>query len=64
MARITGLDPKYEVKRTFLDRGRQKAWVRYKLTERGLHEYRVIGEDEAAGLNRDRRDVRSQAPVS
>lgn len=26
------------------------AWVRYKLTERGLYEYRDIGEDEAAGF--------------
>lgn len=50
VALITGKDPKYELKRTFMDRTRDKAWVTHKLQGNGLYEYRDIGDEAAAGF--------------
>jgi hypothetical protein len=50
VALISGKDAKYEFKRTFMERTRDKAWVTHKLRGNGLYEYRGIGDEEAAGF--------------
>ena len=50
VALVSGTHPKYELKREFLENKRKKAWVTYRLTERGLYEFRGLGPDESAGF--------------